>query len=432
MVNAEKERIAYSHLGRQSREVDSVITRLMASKLEHPELLSLAAGFTDNEILPAKLVQRAVNALGEKAGRGHLQYGTNRGREGLRRAVLDLLRSYPGEGGLELDEDDVLITNGSQQALYIIVQMLCDPGDIVLVERPSYFVFLELLKGMGVRALSLPEDGSGKLDAEALKGFLGRLREEGELERLKLVYLMGTFANPSTRCPGEDEKEALAGILQALERPVPVIEDMAYRELYFEKPAPARSLLSLQSWRGYPVLYLGTFTKPFATGLKVGFVVSPDGHCLETLAKIKGHQDFGTAHFTQAILEWMLLEGLYADHLSMIRRHYAGKARVLEETLVEGGLKEAGWSWESPKGGLLLWAKGPAGTDTRIGSAFHQRCLEKEILYVPGDLCFAEGQPHGFVRLSFGALEASLLPEAGGRFCGAATRAALDGATPRP
>ena len=415
-----EETIAYSHLGRQSRGVDSVITRLMASKLEHPELLSLAAGFTDNEVLPAEIVTRAVEALGEKMGRTHLQYGTNRGREGLRRAVRDLLRSYPGEDGLELDEKDVLITNGSQQALYIIVQMLCDPGDLVLVERPSYFVFLELLKGMGVEAISIPEDGSGKLDAEALGDLIGSLREKGELERLKLVYLMGTFANPSTRSPDEDEKEALAGILQGLERPVPVIEDMAYRELYFENPAPARSLLSLPSWEGYPILYLGTFTKPFATGLKVGFVVSPDSDCLETLAKIKGHQDFGTAHFNQAILEWMLLEGFYADHLSMIRRHYLEKARVLEATLVEGGLREAGWSWESPKGGLLLWAKGPKGIDTRIEGAFHRRCLEKEILYVPGDLCFAEGYPHDCVRLSFGALEASLLPEAGNRFCEAA------------
>lgn len=432
MKKAYKATLAYSHLGRQSRGVDSVITRLMASKLEHPELLSLAAGFTDNAVLPISLVEEAVTALGRTGDRAHLQYGTNRGREGLRRAALDLVKSYPGEDGLELDEEDVLITNGSQQALYIIVQMLCDPGDIVLVERPSYFVFLELLRGMGVRAVSIPEDGSGKLDAEGLEGLIGSLREGGELERLKLVYLMGAFANPSTRCPGEEEKEALGGILRSLERPVPVIEDMAYRELYFEKPAPARSLLSLKSWRGYPVLYLGTFTKPFATGLKVGFVISPDGDCLETLAKIKGHQDFGTAHLTQAILEWMLVEGHYAGHLSRIRRHYAEKAQLLEAALVDGGLREAGWDWEHPKGGLLLWAKGPQGTDTRIESVFHRCCLEKEILYVPGDLCFAEGQPHHCVRLSFGALEGALLPEAGRRFCEAATGAAVVAAGPRP
>jgi 2-aminoadipate transaminase len=199
---------------------------------------------------------------------------------------------------------------------------------------------------------------------------------------------------------------------------------MAYRELYFDQPFPARSLLSLNEWNGYPVIYSGTFTKPFATGLKIGFIVCRDEDCLTTMAKIKGHQDFGSAHFNQAIIESVIESGEYQRHLATIRPHYKAKRDVMETALIEHGLADAWWKWDQPLGGLLLWARGPSGTDTRMGTPFHQMCVKQEILYVPGDLCFAEGKPHNCVRLSYGALEIELIPEATKRFCEAARAAA--------
>ncbi|HSH09607.1 MAG TPA: PLP-dependent aminotransferase family protein, partial [Oceanipulchritudo sp.] len=402
----------------------SVITRLMADKLSHPEMLSLAAGFTDNLVLPERLVNRACLRLADSGDKSHLQYGMNRGHAGLRSCVVELLRSYPDERDLELDPDDVIITNGSQQGLYILVQMLCDPGDIVLVESPSYFVFLELLKGLGVRAVSMPCDESGKVDLEGTRLLLERMGESGELDSVRLVYLMGAFANPSTLCLDETDKTGLATILRSTGRRIPVVEDMAYRELYFKEPWPARSMLALEAWKDYPVIYAGTFTKPFATGLKVGFLASRDAECLETVAKIKGHQDFGTANFTQSIIASLIPTREYKEHLIMVRAHYRDKRDVLEAALLKHGLQDAGWKWEQPRGGLLLWARGPEGTDTRMGSAFHRYCVEQEIMYVPGDLCFAEEKPWNCVRLSFGALERSLIPEAARRFCQAAIQAA--------
>ena len=409
--------LCYSRLGECARGVVSVITRLMAEKLARPEMLSLAAGFTDNRVLPLELVREASRRLEANGGNSHLQYGMNRGRPGLREEVVNLLKSYPGERNLDLGGDEVIITNGSQQGLYILVQMLCDPGDIVLVESPSYFVFLELLKGLGVEAVSIPCDETGRVDVSGLRAKLHVLQSTGELARVKMVYLMGAYANPSTRCLEEEDKVELAEVLQGLERPIPVVEDMAYRELFFDEPAPARSLLSLEEWRDYPVVYAGTFSKPFATGRNVGFLASRDADILTTVAKIKGHQDFGTAHYNQAIIEEVLRAGEYERHLQSIRPHYREKRDLLEEALREHGFSEAGWIWDQPQGGLLLWARGPKGTDTRIGSDFHTSCLEQEILYVPGDLCFAEGLPCNSVRLSFGALESELIPEAARRFC---------------
>lgn len=420
MDRTEGRRVSFSRLGDLARRTDSVITRLMADKLARPQILSLAAGFTDNRVLPEALVRSAVDALAEEGTRAHLQYGMNRGRPGLRSGVLDLLANYPGEADAGLDEENVLITNGSQQGLYILVQMLCDPGDIVLVESPTYFVFLELLAGMGVSAVSLPMDEAGHIDAGGVRALLETMKREGRRSRVKLVYLMGAFGNPSTRCISEPEKVSLLEVLRAQDRVIPVIEDMAYRELYFDTPYPARSLLALERSGDYPIIYAGTFTKPFATGLKVGFLVSRHKECLAAIATIKGHQDFGTAHFNQAILERVLQGGFYQQHLAEIREHYRHKRDLLESALMENGLEQAGWHWRQPSGGLLLWVNGPEGLDSRMGSKFHQTCLENEILYVPGDLCFAEGRPYSKVRLSFGALESELIPEAARRFCQAA------------
>lgn len=419
----EGEVLSYSKLGQCARSVESVITRLMADKLANPHMLSLAAGFTDNRVLPEDLVHSAIERLSRTADRTHLQYGMNRGRPALRRQVVDLLKSYPKEEGLDLSGDNVLITTGSQQGLYILVQMLCDPGDIVLVESPSYFVFLELLQGLGVRAVSIPSDEAGRIDMDGMRGLLSSLSVSGDLERVKLLYVMGAFANPSARSISEDDKRELAQLMKSLERQIPVVEDMAYRELYFDGPYPARSLLSMDEWSGYPVIYSGTFTKPFATGLKIGFMVSRDEDCLTTVAKIKGHQDFGSAHFNQAIIESVIEAGDYHQHLGSIRQHYKRKRDTMESALEANGFRESGWKWDQPLGGLLLWARGPEGLDSRLGSRFHQLCLKKEILYVPGDLCFSEGEPHNCVRLSFGALEEELLPEATRRFCEAAGEA---------
>lgn len=412
--------ITYSSLGQNVRDGESVITRLMAEALARPQMLSLAAGFTDNRVLPGDLVREAVQALAGTGDNKHLQYGMNLGRPGLRQCIAQLLQSYPGEAALDLNEENCLVTNGSQQALYILVQMFCNPGDIVLVESPSYFVFLDLLKGLGVRAVPMPTDYEGRIDLGGLEELFEQFQRSGEGHRVRLMYLMGAFANPSTRSIEEEEKAGLAAILGRRERPIPVIEDMAYRELYFEQPFPARSLLSLEAWRDYPVFYLGTFTKPFATGLKTGFVASRAMESLRVFARIKGHQDFGSAHFNQAILQHILESGAYQSHLRQIRHHYRDKCRLLETALRENGLPAAGWSWRSPQGGLLLWAQAHEKMNTRMDSPFHKACLEKDILYIPGDLCFAGKAPSNFVRLSFGALDRELIPDAARRFCEAA------------
>lgn len=413
--------LAFSRTG--ERAGSPTIARLMAMALENPRLLSLAAGFTDSRTLPVAAVQTAVARLARRPGEPeYLQYGTNLGRPGLRRLLGARLQQW--EPTLDAGEiaARLFITNGSQQALYLAVQALCGEGDIVLVDRPSYFVFLEMLAGLGVRARTLPVEPDGQLSLPGVRALLEELEKKGETGRVRAVYLVSYFANPSGRSLTAADKAGLAGVLAERGLFPPVIEDAAYRDLYFRDRPPARGVVGMEEWREFPCLYLATLTKPFATGLKVGYAYCTHGDWLARMLHIKGHHDFGTANFTQAVFEEVLDGDAFDRHLAVIRPAYAAKMGRLHETLEAEGLRAAGWRWRAPAGGLYLWLEGPAGVDTGMESDFARACIKEGVLYVPGNLCFGDDPPGNCVRLSFGVLDESGLTEAGKRFARVARR----------
>ncbi len=411
----------YSALG--SRLRPPVISALLSRALDHPRLLSLAAGFTDNHTLPVESVSAAVEALRARGGSPeHLQYGATQGRRRLRELLSARTANQDALPPGAIVPARTMAGNGSQQLLYLAAQVLCDPGDIVLVERPTYFVFLEMLAGLGARPVSLPARADGSYDLEGIRALLRRMSRNGEAARVKAVYLLTYFANPSAFSRSEDEKNALAEILLEEGIVVPVIEDAAYRELWFRAPWPARSVFALGSWDRFPRLYLGTLTKPFATGLKIGFAHASDAELLDRMTWLKGHHDFGSANFNQAILEHVIESGAFEAHLERLRPGYAEKMIHLDRALDAAGLRQLGWEWGAPAGGLYLWLRAPEGVDTSADRDFWNACLEEEVLYVPGDLCIGERDDRRHARLSFGVLDPAALEEAAARFARAAGR----------
>lgn len=389
--------------------------------LENPDLLSIAAGFTDTANLPVATVRQAMDELVNQAGPPeYLQYGATHGRPELKRLLAEHLCGQEPA----LDEHEVqrgaFITNGSQQALYLAIQVLCDPGDIVLVDRPSYFVFLEMLRGLGVEARSMPVDEHGKIDGDALGRLLAGMKRNGEGDRLKAVYFVSYFSNPSGRSLTDEEKQTIARELRHADLIVPAIEDAAYRDLYFETPWPADSILTTEGWEGFPRLYTSTLTKPFATGLKVGFATCTDIEWRAKMLHVKAHHDFGTANFNQALFARTLANGGFKQQLTKIRPSYRAKMEVLDQELRSAGLPDLGWQWERPAGGLYLWLTAPGGLDTSLESEFCHDCVEAGVLYVPGELCFGDDAPSDTIRLSFGVLSKPDLREAGRRFAGVA------------
>jgi 2-aminoadipate transaminase len=413
--------IHFSALGQ--RAIPPIIARLMNAALETPGLLSLAVGFTDNATLPVGPFAEAVAALTSVGNSPELlQYGTNQGRPGLRRLIAERLAREEGWPARRVDAASVLVTNGSQQALYLAMQVLCEPGDIVLVDRPSYFVFLELLRGLGIEARSLPTDPAGRLDAVALDALLTEMKRDGSVARLRAVYFVGYFSNPSGRSLAIEEKRELARTLAGHGLFLPVIEDAAYRQMAFDGSAGAPSILALDEWRDFPRLHAGTLTKPFATGLKVGYGCCTDGDWLARMLHAKGHHDFGTANLNQAVIERVLGDGTFDAHLARLRPAYERKMRVLHEALIAGGLAARGWNWTPPGGGLYLWLTAPSGLDLGIDSAFCRACLAAGVLYVPGELCFGDAPLRNTARLSFGVLAEPELREAARRFCAVAAK----------
>lgn len=406
--------ICFSRIGRLAEP--PVITEIMKVALENKELLSLAAGFTDTEALPVRSIRDVTVSLASNGKTPeYLQYGTTMGRPELRRFVSRRLSGFDQRQGPAYHPDHVMLTNGSQQALYLAMQVLCDPGDLILVESPSYFVFLELLKGLGIQAVGIPVNDTDEIDCEALGQLLKQLKREGSINRLKGIYLVSWFSNPSARCLSNEKKTEIAQVLLESELRIPVLEDGAYFELYFDRKYPSSSVFGIEQFAGFPRLFFGTFTKPFASGLKVGYTICDHPEILKKMASVKGHHDFGSSNYTQAIMEQVVKQGEYDAQLESGRKRYSEKMEVLHMTLVNEGLPGMGWVWQKPEGGMFLWLKGPPAFDTSREGRFFQNAVKDGVLYVPGDLCFAPGSPKNYMRLSFGVLERDDLVLAGKR-----------------
>jgi 2-aminoadipate transaminase len=409
-----KPEIRYSQIGKLAEP--PVISEIMKIALENKQILSLAAGFTDTEALPVQAVRDvAVSLVTNGRSPEYLQYGTTMGRSGLRKFVAQRLSRIDHHQSTSYHPDNVMITNGSQQSLYMAMQVLCDPGDIVLVEGPSYFVFLELLKGLGITAVGLPIDENDEIDPKAMATLLDGFKADGSIHRVKAVYLESWYSNPSTRCLTMEKKVEVATVLTEADLIIPVLEDGAYFELFFEERFPSSSILAIEAFDSFPRLFFGTFTKPFASGLKVGYVICDHSEILSKMAGIKGHHDFGTSNFNQAIVEQVTLDGSYDVHLIKSRARYLDKMEILHQTLTSEGLPEMGWNWQKPEGGMFLWLKGPETVDTCLEGAFFENAVKEGVIYIPGDLCFAPGGPKNYIRLSYGVLERHDLVEAGHR-----------------
>jgi 2-aminoadipate transaminase len=375
----------------------------MQLTLDRPKLISLAAGFTDHASLPVEETTRLLRSIlaDPKIARASLQYGSTAGDPSLRKRTIDRLRKLDGSPDSSIyASENVLITHGSQQLLYLVTECLCDSGDIVLVEDPTYFVYLGILQSRGIaaRGVKLQSDG---LDVLELERVLEDLKCRGLLPRVKMLYLVSYFQNPSGVTTTVAKKKAALEVLRRYERaaghPIYLLEDAAYRELRFagrEEP----SALTVSSDR---VIYAGTYSKPFATGIRVGYGVAPEP-LLTVLTRIKGNHDFGTAHLLQQILRAALQSGAYEKHLEILRARYAAKARVLTNAISTHFPDDV--QWEKPLGGLYVWAKAKIPTGRK--SALFTHALGKDVLYVPGDLCYAEDPtrraPRNQMRISFG------------------------------
>jgi 2-aminoadipate transaminase len=275
----------------------------------------------------------------------------------------------------------------------------------VLVEDPTYFVYLGIVESRGLRTRCVLMDSDG-IRLAHLEKVLESLKRSGRLRRVKLLYLVSYFQNPSGVTTSLEKKAGALALLRKYERPaghpIYLLEDAAYRELRFHgKDVPSALAVPGCADR---VIYTATYSKPFATGTRVGFGMLPEP-VFGTVLPIKGNHDFGTSNLLQQLLANALASGDYEKHLRSLRVRYARKAAVMLKALRAYFPPQV--QWQEPEGGLYYWARLPAGSRSGMKSKLFRAALANNVLYVPGELCYADDpgrrKPDGEMRLSFGS-----------------------------
>jgi 2-aminoadipate transaminase len=385
---------------------DQPISYFMKAAVEHPNLISLAAGLVDQESLPTEDAKAAFDEiLADPAlGRAALQYGTTEGYAPLRDKILAHHLGLEGQTRAEsgLSASDVVVSTGSQQLLYLIGEMLLDPGDIVIAEAPSYFVYHGTLASLGVRVLQVPMDDSG-MDTDALAELLARLDRDGELPRVKMIYVIDYFQNPSGRTMSLERRQRLVELARkySKHRTLYILEDAAYRELRYD----GDDLPSIKRFDtdNRHVLLTMTFSKPMAPGFKTGYGILPTD-LVQPLLRFKGNHDFGSSNLNQYVLDRLLEKGDYYRHVDHLRDVYREKRDAMLAALEAEFPAVTGATWTRPDGGLYVWIRFPDGLETGPDSPLMKAALAEEVLYVPGEFCYVKGpgRVRTEARLSFG------------------------------
>lgn len=392
--------------GRFNARVRDVPQILRAGPAD-PGVVSLAFGAPDPRLFPAaQLAEAAREALGDFAAQAvALQYGHPDGNPMLLEALGDKLAR---EEGRPVEAGTLLVTNGSSQAISVVVQALANPGDACVIDAPTFLGTVRHIQFAGLRATPVPLDAEG-IDVAALDAALGRLRAAGTPARF--VYTIPTFNNPSGVTMSRARRRELLDV--AARHDVPVIEDDAYGDLRFEgEPVP--SLHALDT-RGL-VVRLGTFSKIVAPGVRLGFVLG-DRALIQRLQAFKA--EGSTNGLASLLVATMMRNGSLAAHVEVLRRDYRARRDAMYAAL-DAEMPDS-VTWPRAQGGFFAWLTLPPATDVGVVA---ERAAEERVVTLPGTACFPDGQGTHNLRLAWSLQPPERIAE-GVRRLGRAIRAGL-------
>jgi 2-aminoadipate transaminase len=390
------------------RTQDSPINSLIAAKLANPSLVNFAAGLVDEPTLPAAEVAAITHRIfaDPAHARRALQYGTTIGLRPLREHLLTHLASldHTTPKDLGLTYHNLLLSTGSQQALYLIADVLLDPGDIVITANPSYFVFTGALQSLGAKVLAVPMDENG-MNVDAVEKLLEQLQSQNHLPKVKFIYCTSFFDNPTGLSLSTPRRKQLVDLAKKFshDHRILILEDAAYRELRYD----GQSLPSIKSFdeENTHTIITQTFSKPFAPGIKLGYTAMPHD-LLEHVLKQKGSHDFGSPSLCQEIALEAMTDGSYTKHLEVLKQNYQQKRDALLKALSTHLTESADLHWTHPQGGIYVWLTLPKTVDTSSESPLFKRCVDLGVLYVPGQYSFHPNEnnqtPNHHMRLCFG------------------------------
>ena len=351
-----------------------------------PEIISFAGGMPAPDVFPLEKFKEACLTVLDKQGPPSLQYGSTEGYVPLREMIARHSANY----GITVTIDNILITSGSQQALDLLGKIFINPGDNILVESPTYIGALQAWSTYGAEFIPVPLDGHGMITSQ----LEDRLRAGP-----KFMYVLPNFQNPTGSTLAYDRRLKLIELAERYG--VPIVEDDPYGQLRFEgENLPAIEVLDSQTraqdecYSGN-VIYLSTFSKTLAPGIRLAWVVAPP-EVISKLIQAKQGADLHTSTFNQIVAHEVANGGFLTEHVKLIRKVYKERRDVMLDTLEEH--MPEGVSWTRPKGGLFLWVKLPEELDAQ---ELFKDAVKQKVAFVPGSPFYAEGGHHNTMRLNF-------------------------------
>lgn len=352
---------------------------------ERPDVISFAGGLPAPELFPVEDMARASQEIFQREGAAALQYSVTEGYKPLREWIVNHLRET---SGLAADENRVLITNGSQQGIELLAKVLIDPGDVVLVENPSYLSALQVFRSYQAQPIGLESDEHGLLP-RSLSDYL-----DSAAPRPKFLYLVPNFQNPTGVVLSAERRTEIERIASAAT--LPIIEDDPYGRLRFEgEHIPA--IGSMGDGR-LPHIYLGTASKILAPGLRVAWMAVSDTAVFSKIVAAKQAADLHSSSFTQRLVYELLRQPGYLENREHKLRGVYSRRRDAMLSALERHMP-AGCHWSRPAGGMFLWVTLPDTIDTF--ELLHVASAEG-IAFVPGGAFAArEGTMRNTMRLNF-------------------------------
>lgn len=369
-------------LAARAQRMNPSIIREILKVTEKPGIISFAGGLPSPQTFPVDAFAQACSSVLAREGRAALQYAASEGYPALRAFVANQLTKQSATAGVPwtIDPDQVLITTGSQQALDLIAKILIDKDSRVLVETPTYLGALQAFTPMEPAFVSVDSDDEGVIVDDVKAKATGA----------RFLYVLPNYQNPTGRSMSEVRRVAL--VKAALEAGLPIIEDNPYGDLWFDTPPPA----PLTARNPESGIYMGSFSKTLAPGLRLGFLVAPKA-LYPKLLQAKQAADLHTPSFNQRLVAEVLKDGFIDRHVPTIRALYKSQCATMLAAL-ERELAGTDVKWNKPTGGMFLWLELAAHVNT---IELLPQAVEKNVAFVPGAAFYADNPRPNMLRLSF-------------------------------
>jgi 2-aminoadipate transaminase len=402
-------------LSRSAGLMQASAIRLMGTVLaQKRDIISFAPGYPAPETFPWPEFQEITRELLTGGDGSVLQYGPTRGY----RPLLESIAGLMAERGVPTAIERLLVSTGSQQGLDLVARLLVDPGDVVLVELPTYTGAITAFRNAQAEMVGVPQEADG-ISLDALEAVHSALTAQGR--RIRFLYLVPNFQNPTGLLIGLEKRQAL--LEWATRRDMLIVEDDPYRELFFDDSTTEEEVRPIRADdEEGRVIYLSSFSKTLAPGFRVAWIDAP-APLASKLELAKQSADLLTGSLDQRVIYEACRRGILQRQLPFLRRHYQQKRDVMVEALRSAFGNRL--SWPAPRGGFFLWATLPDRVDA---DRLLPRAVNHGVVFVAGNAFFVNGSGRNLVRLSFSAPPPDRIREGVRRF-GAAVSEEIEAIT---